>query len=70
MVADVLIQAVEFPLSTRQERRSLPLIRRVRPDCSLTIVGRTPPPSVAALAREDGGARNEIWRMIRTADEL
>jgi polysaccharide biosynthesis protein PslH len=34
-------------------REALPLIRQARPDCSLTIVGRTPPPSIAALARED-----------------
>ena len=34
-------------------REALPLVRRVRPECSLTIVGRTPPPAIAALARED-----------------
>jgi glycosyltransferase involved in cell wall biosynthesis len=34
-------------------REVLPLIRRVRPECSLTIVGRTPPPWIAALERED-----------------
>jgi glycosyltransferase involved in cell wall biosynthesis len=34
-------------------REVLPLIRRRRPDCSLAIVGRTPPPSILALARQD-----------------
>jgi glycosyltransferase involved in cell wall biosynthesis len=52
-------------------REALPLIRRIRPDCSLTIVGRTPPPSVAALAREDprirvtgtvADIRPHLWR--------
>jgi glycosyltransferase involved in cell wall biosynthesis len=38
-------------------REVLPLIRRVRPDCSLAIVGRTPSPPVAALAREDARIR-------------
>jgi len=31
----------------------LPLIRRRRPECSLAIVGRTPPPKVAELAKRD-----------------
>lgn len=31
----------------------LPLIRRQRPNCSLAIVGRTPPPAIAALGRGD-----------------
>jgi glycosyltransferase involved in cell wall biosynthesis len=52
-------------------REALPLIRRIRPDCSLTIVGRTPPPSIAALAREDprirvtgtvADIRTHLWR--------
>jgi glycosyltransferase involved in cell wall biosynthesis len=34
-------------------REILPLIRCLRPDCSLAIVGRTPPPSITQLARED-----------------
>jgi polysaccharide biosynthesis protein PslH len=34
-------------------REILPLIRRRRPDCSLAIVGRTPPPSIAELAERD-----------------
>lgn len=31
----------------------LPLIRRRRPECSLAIVGRTPPPAMLALERQD-----------------
>jgi glycosyltransferase involved in cell wall biosynthesis len=31
----------------------LPLIRRRRPECSLAIVGRTPPPAIAELAGRD-----------------
>ena len=31
----------------------LPLIRRQRPDCSLGIIGRSPPPSIQALAEND-----------------
>jgi glycosyltransferase involved in cell wall biosynthesis len=38
-------------------RKVLPLVRRVRPECTLTIVGRTPPPAIAALAREDARIR-------------
>jgi glycosyltransferase involved in cell wall biosynthesis len=34
-------------------REVLPLIRRVRPDCSLAIVGRTPPRKITALAERD-----------------
>jgi glycosyltransferase involved in cell wall biosynthesis len=34
-------------------REILPLIRRRRPDCSVAIVGRTPPPQVAELAERD-----------------
>ena len=34
-------------------RDVLPLIRRQRPGCSLAIVGRTPPPSIAALGQRD-----------------
>jgi glycosyltransferase involved in cell wall biosynthesis len=34
-------------------REVLPLIRRRRPECSLTIVGRTPPPSIVALGNAD-----------------
>jgi polysaccharide biosynthesis protein PslH len=34
-------------------REILPLIRRNRPDCSLAIVGRTPPPSITELAERD-----------------
>jgi glycosyltransferase involved in cell wall biosynthesis len=34
-------------------REILPLIRRHRPDCSLAIVGRTPPPSITELAERD-----------------
>jgi glycosyltransferase involved in cell wall biosynthesis len=52
-------------------REALPLIRRARPECSLTIVGRTPPPSINALAREDprirvtgtvADIRPELWK--------
>jgi polysaccharide biosynthesis protein PslH len=38
-------------------REALPLIRRVRPDCSLTIAGRNPAPSIAALAERDARIR-------------
>jgi glycosyltransferase involved in cell wall biosynthesis len=38
-------------------REVLPLIRRRRPGCTLAIVGRTPPPQVAALGRNDAGVR-------------
>jgi glycosyltransferase involved in cell wall biosynthesis len=34
-------------------REILPQIRRHRPDCTLAIVGRTPTPEVAELARRD-----------------
>ncbi|PWU00624.1 MAG: hypothetical protein C5B51_24730 [Terriglobia bacterium] len=34
-------------------REILPLIRRGKPDCALTIVGRTPPPKITALAERD-----------------
>jgi glycosyltransferase involved in cell wall biosynthesis len=34
-------------------REILPLIRRRRPDCSLAIVGRTPPPKITDLAERD-----------------
>lgn len=34
-------------------REVLPLIRHRRPDCSLTVVGRTPPPSIVALGKAD-----------------
>jgi polysaccharide biosynthesis protein PslH len=34
-------------------REILPLIRRHRPNCSLAIVGRTPPPSITELAERD-----------------
>jgi polysaccharide biosynthesis protein PslH len=34
-------------------REILPLIRRQRSDCSLAIVGRTPPPSITELAERD-----------------
>lgn len=34
-------------------REILPLIRREKPDCSLAIVGRTPPRSIQQLAQED-----------------
>jgi polysaccharide biosynthesis protein PslH len=34
-------------------REILPLIRRNRPDCSLAIVGRTPPPAITELAERD-----------------
>ena len=33
-------------------RQILPLIRQRRPDCSIAIVGRTPPPEVTELARD------------------
>lgn len=38
-------------------REVLPLIRRRRPDCTLAIVGRTPPPEIADLGRKDSGVR-------------
>lgn len=38
-------------------REVLPLIRQRRPDCSLTITGRTPPPEVLALAHQDSRIR-------------
>lgn len=38
-------------------REVLPLIRRRRPECSLAIVGRVPPPSITALAARDPGIR-------------
>ena len=38
-------------------REILPLIRRRRPDCSLAIVGRTPPAKIAELAERDSGIR-------------
>jgi glycosyltransferase involved in cell wall biosynthesis len=34
-------------------RDILPLIRRERPECTLTVVGRVPPPQILALARSD-----------------
>jgi glycosyltransferase involved in cell wall biosynthesis len=34
-------------------REVLPLIRRKRPDCSVAIVGRTPPPKINELAAQD-----------------
>jgi glycosyltransferase involved in cell wall biosynthesis len=34
-------------------REVLPLIRRKRPDCSVAIVGRTPPPKINELAVQD-----------------
>jgi glycosyltransferase involved in cell wall biosynthesis len=34
-------------------REILPLIRRQRPECSLAVVGRTPPPAVTDLAERD-----------------
>jgi glycosyltransferase involved in cell wall biosynthesis len=52
-------------------REALPLVRRVRPECTLTIVGRTPPPAITALAREDprirvtgtvADIRPHLWR--------
>jgi glycosyltransferase involved in cell wall biosynthesis len=38
-------------------REALPLIRRVRPECSLTIAGRNPAPSIAALSERDARIR-------------
>jgi glycosyltransferase involved in cell wall biosynthesis len=38
-------------------REVLPLIRRQRPECSVAIVGRTPPSSIAALGRGDDRIR-------------
>jgi polysaccharide biosynthesis protein PslH len=38
-------------------REVLPLIRRRRPGCTLAIVGRTPPPEIAELARKDSA----VW---------
>lgn len=34
-------------------REVLPIIRKRRPWCSLAIIGRTPPPSIVELARQD-----------------
>ena len=34
-------------------REVLPLIRRRRPECTLAIVGRTPPPKISQLAAQD-----------------
>lgn len=34
-------------------REVLPLIRRRRPECTLAIVGRTPPSKISKLARQD-----------------
>jgi glycosyltransferase involved in cell wall biosynthesis len=34
-------------------REALPLIRRRRPECTLAIVGRTPPSKISGLARQD-----------------
>ncbi len=34
-------------------REALPLIRRKRPDCTVAIVGRIPPPEIAELAKDD-----------------
>ena len=34
-------------------REVLPLVRAVRPNCSLALVGRQPPPSLTALAQRD-----------------
>jgi glycosyltransferase involved in cell wall biosynthesis len=38
-------------------REILPLIRRERPECTLTVVGRVPPPEILALARSDNRIR-------------
>jgi glycosyltransferase involved in cell wall biosynthesis len=38
-------------------REILPLIRQVRPETTLAIVGRTPPPKIAQLAAADPGIR-------------
>jgi glycosyltransferase involved in cell wall biosynthesis len=38
-------------------REILPLIRRRRPDCSVAIVGRTPPPKIADLPKGDSRIR-------------
>jgi glycosyltransferase involved in cell wall biosynthesis len=46
-------------------RDVLPLIRRQRPGCSLAIVGRTPPPSIAAL-----GQRDERIRVTGTVPDI
>lgn len=46
-------------------REVLPLIRRQRPGCSLAIVGRTPPPSIAAL-----GQRDERIRVTGTVPDI
>jgi polysaccharide biosynthesis protein PslH len=43
----------------------LPLIARERPDCSLAIVGRNPPPSLQALA-----ARNPRIRVTGTVPDI
>jgi glycosyltransferase involved in cell wall biosynthesis len=34
-------------------RDVLPLVRRKLPECSLTIVGRTPPPAITGMAEKD-----------------
>jgi polysaccharide biosynthesis protein PslH len=38
-------------------QKVLPIIRRRRPAASLTVVGRTPPPEVRAMAEADAGIR-------------
>lgn len=43
----------------------LPLIRRRRPECSVAIVGRTPPPAITALA-----ARDSLIRVTGTVPEI
>jgi glycosyltransferase involved in cell wall biosynthesis len=43
-------------------REILPLIRSRRPDCSVAIVGRTPPPGIAALAESD--SRIQVTRTV------
>lgn len=35
----------------------LPLVRRKRPDCTFTVVGRKPPREILALAEQDSGIR-------------
>jgi len=49
----------------------LPLIRREEPDASLSIVGRTPTPAVAALARQHGitvtGRVEDVRPFVRDA---
>jgi glycosyltransferase involved in cell wall biosynthesis len=46
-------------------REVLPLIRRKRPDCSLAIVGRTPPPKIVEL-----GQRDERIRVTGTVADI